>query len=86
MENQKPIWKKVLSFLGWHGVLVVLFFSFFMIFLMQNIEPVRMSFLWWRFIEYPKLYFILLFFALGFLSGILVTLRFKKSSGKVEKF
>lgn len=86
MELEKrPLWKKLLSALGWQGVLVALFFSFVVIFLLQNSEPVKMSFLWWRFIEYPKLYFVALFFALGFLSGILVALRVKRSSGKEEK-
>lgn len=81
-EIKRPFWKKLLGFLGWHGVLIALFFSSVVIFLLQNSEPMKMSFLWWRFIEYPKLYFVLLFYVLGIMSGILLTLRMKKSSDK----
>lgn len=88
-EVSRPFWKKVLRFLGWQGILFAFLFFFFAVFLLQNSEPMRMNFLWWRFVEHPKLYFILLFYGTGFLSGLLFALRLKRSSslnGKGEKY
>lgn len=87
-EANRPFWKKLISFLGWQGMLFAFLFFCFAIFLLQNSEPMRMNFLWWRFVEHPKLYFILLFYGTGFLSGLLFALRLKRSKAphdKVEK-
>lgn len=78
-KKKKSFWWGLVKKLGWQGIGLLLLLGFFMVFLFQNIEPMKVNFLWWRFIELPKLYFVGLFYLLGFISGILGFLWFRKS-------
>jgi len=69
---------KILKFLGIKGIAIIFVSSLLFVIALQNLAPVSLNILFWRFFEVPKLYLILLSYFVGVASGVIFLFIHKK--------
>ncbi len=76
---------KIYNALGVKGIVVTLSAFLFIIFCVQNTEPVAINFFFWELTQFPKLYLLVLLTLFGFVGGFVVgKFGFKRQEPKVE--
>jgi len=80
VPKHRGMTKKIASFLGFKGIVIAFVLLFVGIFCLQNIESTSVQFLFWKLIEVPKLYLVLISLFLGAALGFLIGWHFFKNN------
>jgi uncharacterized integral membrane protein len=80
-KKTKGVIKGVVTFLGFKGIVSIIFLILVIIFSFQNIESTSIQFLFWKILEVSKLYLIVISILLGLIIGFALGFYFKKVNG-----